>query len=502
MKHAKVRRLLPLLTALCLLSGCTAPSGSAVTAPSSSLPTDVSPHAAPIGDAGLSYQATAPLFLPDKGGMQLLTVYEELSFTYSLHPAETILRALLSHPGDSRVMPACSMAVVPAGSDPVEVAGGVATVNLSATALELPREELHTLCRAITATLCELPDVEYVNILAGGMAVAMDESGWLPLGSITAQPGQELPILWEQLLARRVPQNTLPTSVPLTAAATLYFPLADGTGVSAQTRRIPFAGQHPQQLVLSLLEALAAGPDALPAAADLPDLPRLMTAAPEVMTLPNGTLRVTLHFTGDLRSWLTSTGADPACTFAGIVLTLTTFVPSLTEICILTGDRAVTSVACPAQGSRLFPGGLHTRGDYSGYLLAQCTVYAEADRLLAPQTVSLPYRSVRSPRALLLSLPAGDAPQAVLPAAITDADVLGLAADGDTLLINLSARYADALRAAPQMQRLAAYAMVNTLCRGMGVRRVRFFFDSAVTDDLGSDVLWSGEFRLAPGLIR
>lgn len=501
MKHARIRRITALLTACLLLGGCAEPEAPAAV-PSLPPPEAGSAQPAPIGDAGLTYQATVPLYLPSTDGQQLLTTYEELTFTYSLHPAETILRALLAHPGDARLTSAVSVEVVPAGSDPVEVAGGVATVNLSAAARALTREELHTLCRAITATLCELPDVDYVNVLVGGMPIALDEGGWLPLGALTASPGQELPVLWEQLLARRVPDDTLPTTVPLTAMATLYFPLTDASGVSAEPRRIAFDGQHPQQLVLGLLEALAAGPDMLPVAADLPDLSRLMSAAPEVMTLPDGSLRVTLHFTGDLRSWLASTGADPACAFAAVVLTLTTFVPSLSEVCLLTGDRAVTSVACPAQGSRLFPGGLHTRTDYSGYLLAQATVFAAADHRLTAQTVSLPYRNIHSPRALLLSLPAAGHPGAVLPATLTDADVLGLAVDGDTLLINLSGRYADVLRAAPTQQRLAAYAMVNTICQGLNVRRVRFCFDSIAVDSLDGDVLWSGDFLFAPGLIR
>lgn len=501
MKSVRLRRMLCLLTACLLLNGCAAPDTPAIT-PILPLPAADDPHTAPIGDAGLSYRATVPLYLPSADGQHLLITYEELTFTYSLHPAETILRALLSHPGGDRMSPACGAEVVPAGSDPVEVAGGVATVNLSAAARELSPEALHTLCRAIAATLCELPDVDYVNVLIAGIPAALDEGGWLPLGALTSTPGQELPVLWEQLLARRVPEDTLPTTVPLTTTATLYFPLADASGVSAEPRRITFQGQHPQQLVLGLLEALAAGPDILHTAADLPDLSHLMSAAPEVMTLPDGSLRVTLHFTGDLRSWLSSTGADPACAFAGVVLTLTTFVPSLSEVCLLTGDRAVTSVVCPAQGSRLFPGGLHTRADYSGYLLAQGTVYAAADHLLTPQTVSLPYRSIRSPRALLLSLPAAGQPGAVLPAILTDADVLGLTVAGDALLINLSARYADVLRAAPEQQRLAAYAMVNTVCQGLGIRRVRFYFDSAAVDTLDGDVLWSGDFLFAPGLIR
>lgn len=490
----KTPRLICLLLALMLLTSCApAPVQEAAPAP---LPTlQPSADAAPIGDTGLSYEAVAALCLPSADGQELLTIYETLTFSYSLHPAETVVRALLAHQGNSLVRPAASLPLVPAGSDPVEVSCGVATVNLSAAALDIPREELHTACRAITATLCELPDIDYVNVLVAGRAVAMDESGWLPLGSLTAQPGQELPILWEQLLARRVPEGSLATAVPLTSAVTLYFPLADGSGVVPETRRIAFNGQHPQQLALGLISALSAGPESLLAAADLPDLTLLTAAVPEVTELPDGALRVTLSFSGDLRSWLTAAGADPACSFAAIVMTLTTCIPRLSEVCILTGERAVTSVVCDLHGSRLFPGGLHTRADYSGYLMAQTGVFRAEGGVLKRDTASLPYRSVRSPRALLLAMDC-------LPGPLSDADVLGLAVHGDTLLVNLSARYADVLKENAESQRLLAYAMVNTLCEGLGVRRVRFHFGGETREELGSALLWSGDFLYNPGLIR
>ncbi|MBQ2952198.1 MAG: GerMN domain-containing protein [Clostridia bacterium] len=497
------KRILCLLMALALLTGCTAPApeaAPAATAAPAQVPDDI--IAAPIGDAGLAYSATAVLWLPSADGLTLLTSYQPLDFTYSLHPAETILRSLLAHPGDARVTPASPVAVVPAGKNPVEVAGGVATVNLSAAALELVPQALYTLCLSITATLCELPDVNYVNVLVGGRAIALDAGGWLPLGSLRHQAGQEIPILWEQLLARAVPDGMLPTSVPVTSTVTLYFPLADGSGIVPEARRVTFAGQHPQQLVQGMLEALSAGSAELSGVSDLPDLLALMTTAPEITTLEDGSLRATLRFSGDLRSWITAAGGDAACTFAALVYTLTTFVPNLSQVCIFTGERGVTSVACSAHGSLLFPGALHARADYSAYLMAQCTLYAASGGMLTPQTAALPYRSIRSPRALLLHLPTGNQPGAVLPEPIADSDVLGLSVQGDTLIINLSARYATVLRNAPQSQRLAACAIVNTMCGGLGVRRVRFCFDSATVSTLGAGTLWSGEFLFAPGLIR
>lgn len=491
----KKTRLMALLICLCLLTGCTtAPAPEAD--PGEPLPIAApNASAAPIGDTGLSYEAIATLCLPARDGQQLLTIYEPLTFSYSIHPAETVVRALLAHGGNDRVSPVSSAALVVAGGDPVEVSCSIATVNLSAAALGISREELHTVCRAITATLCQMDDIDHVNILVSGVPVAVDHAGYLPLGTLTAQTGQELPVLWEQLLARRVPEGTLATAAPLTATAALYFPLTDGSGIAPEVRRITFSGQHPQQLVMALLTALSAGSETLPSAADYPDLNALMTAVPEIAETADGHLRVTLSFTGDLRSWITAAGADPACTFAALVNTLTTFVPNLTEVCIYTGERAVTSVMCDAHGSQLFEGGVHTRVDYSGYLMSLTQVYSPSESWLSAQSAALPYRSVHSPRALLLAMNC-------LPGPLSDADVLGLSVSGDTLTVNLSARYADVLRDCPEDQRLLAYAMVNTLCKGLDVRRVRFCFDSTQIDNLGGELLWSGDFLYNPGLIR
>lgn len=500
----KSKRILSLTLCALLLTGCTsAPQEDTDSMPRPTLPATVSGYTAPIGDAGLTYEALTALCLPSRDGQQLLTFYDTLTFSYSLPPAETILRALLSHEGNSRVKPCGGDAPLSlVGSDPVEVSGGVATVNLSASALQLSQEDLYTACLSIAATLCELEDVSYVNVLVSGRPVAMDAAGYLPLGSLTAQAGQELPVLWEQLVARRTPVGEKPTATPLTAAATLYFPLADGSGIVPETRRLTFSGQHPQQLVLGLLEALSTGADTLTGVTDFPDLISLMTAAPEITDLSGGGRRATLCFTADLRSWLTAAGADPACAYAAIVNTLTTFIPSLEQVCILTGERAVTGVQHPAHGSLLLPGGLHTREDYSGYLMAQAAVCHASEGQLTAHTAPLPYRSVRSPRALLLALAAAPEDCAVLPAGLTDADVLGLSVTGDTLLINLSARYAGVIRESGMDQRLMAYAIVNTMCEGLGVRRVRFFFGSAEAESLGSPLVWSGEFLYNPGLFR
>lgn len=486
-----------LLLCALLLNGCTA---DAPILPSATLPPILPGPEAPIGDAGLQRDVIVPLHLPSQDGQTLLTFFETLPLPRDRHPAEGVLQALLEHPGNSRVQPLGGpVTLALSGANPVEISGGVCTVNLSASALQLSTQDLYTVALAITATLCEMEDVSYVNLLIAGTPVAMDVGGNLPLGSLTASANQELPVMWEQLSARRTPVGELPAHTPLTATATLYFPLADGSGIAAEPRRMSFPGQHPQQQVVALMSALSAGADMLEDAADLPDLSSLLLFTPEVTDLESGGRRATLHFTADVRERIIAAGCDPASVFAAITTTLTTFVPSLQQVCILVGDGALTSLYSEHLGSMLFPGGLMTRASFAHALMGQSTVYVPFERGLSSRVLSLPYRSAVNPRALLLAMTAPSI--AALPEGLTDADILGLSVQDETLLVNFSARYADIIRASECDQRLMAYSIVNTLCEKMNVRRVRFYFGGEALESLGSQTVWNGEFLYNPALI-
>lgn len=490
-------RVICLLLCLLMLGGCTA---KPVLQPSITLPPASPGPEAPLGDAGLQHEVIIPLYLPSLDGQTLLTTYEKLILPRDQHPAQAILRALLSHEGNSRVQPlGGSVQLSLAGANPVELCGSVCTVNLSASALQLSGEALYTAALAITSTLCEMEDVSYVNLLIAGTPVAMDVGGNLPLGTLTAQPGQELPVLWEQYVSRRTPVGALAAATPLTATATLYFPLADGSGLIAEPRRLTFPGQHPQQQVIALLEALSNGADLVSDVSDMPDLTALQLFLPEISELESGGRRATLHLSADAFQRISAAGCDPMCTMAAITMTLTTFVPSLQQVCVLTGNDALTSLYSAQLGSLLFPGALQSRQDFTHTIRVQSAIYLPQDGFLTRRSFALPAQTAASPRALLLLM--ADPAVGVLPDGLTDADILGLSVLNDTLLINLSDRYAEVIRSSSMDQRLCAYSMVNTLCERMKLRRVRVCFGSETQDHLGGNVLWNGEFLYNPGMI-
>lgn len=488
----KLIKLLCVLLCAALTTSCMVPPALEEAAPA--LPTVAADDLAPLGDAGLQHEAIAVLYLPALNGQHLLAFYETLRFSGAQHPAETILRALLAHPGNSRVRSlggAVQLSLT--GANPVEISGGVCTVNLSASALQLPLNDLYTAALAIAATLCETDGVEHVQLLVAGTPIAMDISGCLPLGVLSGQTHQELPVLWEQFSSRRVPVGTDPADMPLTAAAALYFPVPDG-GICAEARRLTFPGQTPVQMTETLLLALSDGVETL-GTTDMPDLLALLLRPPEASDLSTGGKRITLCFPADMKERIAAQSIDPAACFAAIVYTLTSFIPSVQQVCILVGDSALTSLYSPAMGSMLFPGGLHARADYAHALMDYVPLTIPDREALFVRAVPMPYRQAASPRAMLLRMAQH------LPPALTDADVLGLSIDGDTLRINLSERYAQVLQAYPAQQRLCAYAIVNTLCHHTGARRVRFYFGGRSVDALDGPLLWSGEFIYNPGLI-
>jgi len=336
-------------------------------------------------------------------------------------------------------------------------------------------------------------------VLIADQAMGMDISSVLPLGCITAHPGEPLPALWEQLLSRRTPLGESPASMATTASAALYFPLADGSGVMPEVRSLTFPGQSPAQLAQGLVNALFSG-SSNPLFAPLASLSMDMTAAPEVIAVTGGARRITLHFPADLESRLRQASIEPACLYAALTCTLTTFIPSLQSVQIQAGQNRITSVIHPTFGSMLFPGGVMTRADYAPFILESRSLLFPQNGLLMPLTVFFPQGEAYSPRRILLKL-FGDAPQntdRLTPEGLTDADILGLSVQGDTLLVHFSGRTADIIKGSGMNQQMMCRSITSALGTCLNVRRVRYYFGGEALSDLGQDVVWDGDFFVLP----
>lgn len=503
------RMLCLFVAAALLLTGCTSiQTNTPTNVPT--LPPAEATFVAPVGDDGLLHTATMALYLPSTDGQRLLTRYNTLSLSHAQHSALPLVQALLAQSATQETQALGNgVALSLYGASPVDVSCGVCTVNLAATALQLEQQELYRVCAAITATLCELDDVQYVNFLVADQAVSMDITGSLPLGSQTAHPGEELTVLWEQMEARRAPLGENPANTPVSAVATLYFPLADSSGVAAETRTLTFSGQSAAQLAEGLLTALSAGAQYLSGVSAMPNLSSLMTQQPQAIDLDDGGRMLNLYFHSGLEASLKQAGVDMPCFVSALIHTLTGFIPSLAYVRIYVGNAPLTSLYSTIHGNLIFQNGLILRQQFSAYLQSQVTLYFSTGSKLKEACRALRPSQSQSPRALLAALMAGPTQQEllagykpVLPDGLTESDVLGLSLVGDTLLVNLSSRCGEMIRTqAADQEQLACYAMVNTLGRATGAARVRFFFDGQVVEFLGNTLYWAGEFLVNPSLI-
>ena len=468
-----------------------------------SLPAASPQYEAPIEDE-LAYTAQCPLFLPSLDGQRLLCQYATIALERDVHPAQALVQALLDYPTDSQVRAlGDGVQLSLYGTQPVEVSGGVCTVNLSSSALMLSGQTLYNVCLAIATTLCEQQDIHDVNILIADQAISMDITGNLPLGAQRGHTGDELPVLWEQMEARRTPLGEDPSQMPLSATATLYFPLTGGRGVTPETRSLSFAGQTPQQLAAELMDALSAGTQYATGAADMPDLENLMLYAPQVSDMPEGGRLVSLRFVSTLEEQLAERDITLFCFLAAVVDTITTFIPSVTAVQVELGAMPLTSLTMADATQLRCTDGVIRRSAFTGCLMSPVRLYMAGNGKLIPVTRMLPAADALSPRRLLCELMTGDGTvRPALPFGLGEADVLGISLHGDTVVVNLSAAFADALRALPMPdEQLACYAIVNTICRALQVRRAVFYFDGEMQQTLGGGIYWGGEFLECPGLI-
>lgn len=504
------RALLALVLAATLgLCGCTAGSiPMADNAPEITLPPAEVSYVAPIGDASLEYTADVDLYLPRHDGTQLTTVTTQASFSSARPNAESLVRSLLSFAGDGVASPiGGSVRLSLYGVNPVEVSRDTATVNLAASALQLGRDALYMAFQSITNTLTQLPEINYVNFLVVDKPVGVDIANTLPLGAMSRSTGQNVDTAYQQLLSRRVGAQESAADKPLTTNVTLYFPLANASGLVSEVRSVSFGSQVLSDMIATLLGELAAGPTqqeinspALPLLADL------LVSTPTVITSESLSGQViTLDFAYNLDEMLDAYGLTRQKIMAALCYTLCTFFPNAAGV-RLSIDGEQISTLITSDGAVIgFENNVITRTDFSEMLYDYCTLYfASADgKRLVDTRRPVPYYQRTSPRALLGELARGpmsyDSVSGLAPVipsnALTDPDILGLALNGHTLLLNLSPNF-DILDESTDRggERLLAYAIVNTLCVDERVKSVCFFRSGSQFDGFTGEIYWRGLF--------
>ncbi|QUA53110.1 GerMN domain-containing protein [Aristaeella lactis] len=513
------RRVISLLTAFCLLfllTGCTDSSMEEKHAPAPTLPPAEDRYHAPDGDESLGINREYRMFFPRTDGLYLVSRTTEVDGENLLDTVEHLLLNLFAFKGDTEALKIGGNKPVGLyGTHPVEISGGVCTVNLSASILDqLRKEKVYKDYLAITATLCELDEISYVNFLIAGLSHEM--TGNMPLGTFVGQPdkniqGFNIQTAWEQMEAKRTPTGMDAAKIPLKTPATLYYPLPDGRGVGCTIREVSFAGQTQAQLVTGLIDTVSTVLKSMPEGQNIPELKSLLLRDPLVIDREDGTQQLVLSLREDAEERLREGKTDPACYEAAMIYMLTTFVPNIRYVSFRVGNQnqLVTELKETEHFSAVTAlGGLFSRDVVEPFLKGSITVYFARNGILCECEQPITRRAADSPRAQLCVVMEGpDATErengvtATLPEGIREDDILGISAEGDTLLVNLSENFREAiLENGADNEMLLCYSMVNTLCKNTGMKRVRFYFEGRQEEHIAGTIYWAGEFMYNIGL--
>ena len=513
------RRVISLLTAFCLLfllTGCTDSSMEEKHAPAPTLPPAEDRYHAPDGDESLGINREYRMFFPRTDGLYLVSRTTEVDGENLLDTVEHLLLNLFAFKGDTEALKIGGNKPVGLyGTHPVEISGGVCTVNLSASILDqLRKEKVYKDYLAITATLCELDEISYVNFLIAGLSHEM--TGNMPLGTFVGQPdkniqGFNIQTAWEQMEAKRTPTGMDAAKIPLKTPATLYYPLPDGRGVGCTIREVSFAGQTQAQLVTGLIDTVSTVLKSMPEGQNIPELKSLLLRDPLVIDREDGTQQLVLSLREDAEERLREGKTDPACYEAAMIYMLTTFVPNIRYVSFRVGNQnqLVTELKETEHFSAVTAlGGLFSRDVVEPFLKGSITVYFARNGILCECEQPITRRAADSPRAQLCVVMEGpDATErengvtATLPEGIREDDILGISAEGDTLLVNLSENVREAiLENGADNEMLLCYSMVNTLCKNTGMKRVRFYFEGRQEEHIAGTIYWAGEFMYNIGL--
>ena len=510
----KGKKLISLAAALAMLpaalSGCAARLPAQPDEGLPELPPPSLELTAPDEDRISGEEGLWTLYLPGKNGMNLVAQHvPSIPGMLKSEVLERVTRELLSFPANQQVDSlGGDMELSLYGENPVEFSGGVVTVDLGSSALSLSYRAFYTLSLALASTLCEIDSVRCVNILVAGRSVGLDTTGSLPMGSLIAHPGENLPVLWEQMEAKRPPVGKDAAETPLNSYLTLYYPLENGEGISCENRTLTFEGQTPQQMAVEILENLSHGAMFLTGVPEMPDLLSMLAYEPLSSDLADGGRMITLTFREGTEEAWKENGADPACMAAAICCSLTTFIPGMEGVAIRIGDKPMTSVNSEKYGTVPVPGGLFHRELFKPYLMGRTTVYYVRGGLLVPVEKSVDRELADSPREQLNALI--DGPGAVeraeglepaLPDLVGDEDILGVAVEGDLILVNLSESFRSEIQSwGGERETMLCYSMVNTLCENTGARRVCFFFEGEQVESIAGVIYWAGMFDVNYGL--
>lgn len=483
-RHFKRRLLAVLLMACLLLSACGGDAQPAADDAALVLPEpEVQQTQNFLGETNRSAPQEITLYYASDNRYALTSVSTAIAASGDEELIEAVLTELFSASSEALPHTAASGATLL----DFEYSCSTVSVNLSLDSLLYQNEiEAQLFIASIVNTLMELDGVNAVNILIGGRSIRL--SG-LPIGTYTESIGNVSAVYAQ--LETESERFLNEDGVSIVRNVMLYFPSAIGEYMLPEVREIEFTSDD---YISQLIDALKRGPLTETAAvSSIPESVDLLNAAPFESVTAAGERIVYLDFNSLLLNYLAFAGLDEWELYAGIVLTLTSFIPEIDAVCIMIDGEYLKACALPDHRLEI-ENGMVYRSDFSVRIGSVAELYfANAEGRLVQKRCALSQTAAASPKRLLEHLlrtqPTESDLYSVFPEGISADDVLGITIDNRIASVNLSANfYVRCQSLSENEERCLVYALVNTLCKLKSIGAVRFYVEGISVKTLVDDI--------------
>lgn len=369
--------------------------------------------------------------------------------------------------------------------------GRVATVDLGGDAELMQPYEMFCLKAALTNTLIETGQVDYVNVLFNGRELTTND---LPTGTLT-RFDEDLQSAWidhenESLAALRSPDYTFKRYV------TLYFASSESNLLLAEVRQLTFTRSD---LANPVVSAIISGPFSGPT------LRRSYPSAATVMGLPSFEMEdeftqyLDINFSYEMANALTGSNRQRRVQLAPLVMTLTTFLPDTSALRVCVNRRPIESLSESDLSDQLL-----YRSQFEGMLGRTVTLYyptGNGRQTCVTRAIEQRKSTLRDLLEELLVVPQGA--QNVFPAGFTGDHLRGVTMVDDTAVVNFTQPGAQLLAALDADQlRDCIFCIVNTLTDYAGVSRVQFLVEGCKVDSLSGSINLRSPLVRNPGVIQ
>ena len=369
--------------------------------------------------------------------------------------------------------------------------GRVATVDLGGDAEMMQPYEMFCLKAALTNTLIETGQVDYVNVLFSGRELTTND---LPSGTLT-RFDEDLQSAWiehenEGVAALRSPDYTFKRYV------TLFFSGSESDLLLAEVRQLTFTRSN---LAIPVVSALISGPFSDTA------LRRSYPSAATVVGIPSFEMEdeytqyLDINFSYEMANALSGTNHRRRMQLGPLVMTLTTFLPDTSALRVCVNRRPIESLSDSDLSDRLL-----YRSQFEGLQGRTVSLYfpaGEGRQTCVTRAIELRRSTVRDLVEELLTVP--DGAQRVFPEGFTGDHLRGVCLVDDVAVVNFTQAGAELMCGLePDALRDSIFCIVNTLTDYAGVSRVQFLVEGLKVDSLSGTLNLRSPLVRNPGVIQ